>query len=131
MRRKKSQRLGVSTGDDKSTGAQGSYVRKLRNQEAKASLKGKSAEEKRLEEEIFGLDYSASRSDEEDEQDEADLSLDWLGQQRSKKLKLDGLEDSHDSKGETDELGLLEDHEVRRYIVPCKTLANQSIFSSS
>ena len=96
LRRKKNQRLAVSTGDDKATGAQGSYVRKLRNQEAKANLKTKSAEEKRLEEEIFGLDHSTAVSDEDDETHEADLSLDWLGQQRSKKLKLEGLEDLPD-----------------------------------
>lgn len=128
LRRKKNQRLAVSTGDDKATGAQGSYVRKLRNQEAKANLKTKSAEEKRLEEEIFGLDHSTAVSDEDDETHEADLSLDWLGQQRSKKLKLEGLEDVQD---DTEGLGQLDDHEVGLAIPTHLDIADQSVYSSS
>ena len=110
LRRKKNHRLGISTGDDKATGAQSTYRRKLQKQEAKAEAKGKSKEEKRLEEEIFGLDYS----NQGDEHNEADVSLDWLGQQRSKKLKLEGVEDTSLARdGEDDELQDLEDHEVR------------------
>lgn len=118
----------MSTGDDKATGAQGSYVRKLRNQEAKANLKTKSAEEKRLEEEIFGLDHSTAVSDEDDETHAADLSLDWLGQQRSKKLKLEGLEDVQD---DTEGLGQLDDHEVGLAIPTHLDIADQSVYSSS
>lgn len=108
LRRKKNKRLGVSTGDDKATGAESSYIRKLRNQEAKADLKGKSAEEKRLEEEIFGVDYS----NQDDADNTADVSFDWLGQQRSKKLKLEGAEDTLDAQEDDDQLQALEDHEV-------------------
>lgn len=126
LRKKKSQRLAISTGDNKETGAQGRYIRKLRTQEAKADIKGKSAEEKRLEAEIFGLDYS-NEDDGDEDGNALDISMDWLGQQRNKKLKLDGVHDTPASEDEGDELRGLEDHEVRyRYLTKAYTQLNWS-----
>jgi hypothetical protein len=111
LRKKKSQRLAISTGADKETGAKSSYARKLRNKEAEAVVKSKSTEERRLEAEIFGLDYSPESDDNDNEGDTGnagDVSLDWLGQQRSKKLK----RDADVAESDDEPMDHLADHEV-------------------
>lgn len=113
-------RLKISTGDEKASGATVSHIRKSRKAAARAAALPKTEEEKRLEEQIFGLDYSNQDAFAEEEDDAVDdldavpYAMDWLGQKREGKLKSRrGRADS----GEDDELGALGDDQVRMHPV--------------
>jgi U3 small nucleolar RNA-associated protein 18 len=111
-----SKRLKISTGDDKASGATGSHIRKSRKAAARAAALPKTEEEKRLEEQIFGLDcsnqdaFAAEGDDAVDDLDAVPYAMDWLGQKREEKLK--SRRGRADSGGE-DELGALGDDQVR------------------
>lgn len=98
-RHRASKRLKISTGDDaEQAGSTAAYRRKVRSGAARLASAVKTDEEKRLEEQLFGRDYSAvEQAGDENEDNDKELDLlegpsDWLSQARDRKLKQRAVE---------------------------------------
>ena len=82
IRRRK--RLKISTGNDVGSGATASYMRKMRRQQANLASSVKNQEEKRLEEQLFGLDHSTQEAEGQNISYTANGG--WLDSLRNEKL---------------------------------------------
>lgn len=93
LKKRAAKRLKISTGDDRAGGATAKYASEMRRAERMAAAKGKSEEEKQLEEQLFGSRH-AQPGEEGGEGDydgvDAQDTLDWLGQKRKNKLRHQG-----------------------------------------
>lgn len=106
LRKSRAKRLKISTGDDRSSGATSSYVRKLNKQDM-ASLP-KTAEERTLEAQLFGTDVA------DEDESEAGPS-DWLSSMRSDKMKGRAEDADFDEEEDDGQMRGVADDEVRDY----------------
>lgn len=112
LKKSRAKRLKISTGDDRADGATASYVRKSRIAQGKAAAAGKTDEERRLEEAVFGIDHSNSYDAFEAAEPSTNVGMDWLGQKRREKLEEMG-EAGHADEDQDDEMQDVADDQVR------------------